>query len=102
MSSLNCFLHQGDCIDVMKTLPDKAAHCVITDPPFNSTDCHWDTPFDLGAWWEHINRVLADCEAKRRIVEVATAHGTLQSIEILSLLALPYADHPDYQEDWRP
>ena len=48
------------------------------------------------------NRVLADCEAKRRIVEVATAHGTLQSIEILSLLALPYADHPDYQEDWRP
>lgn len=40
-------------------------------------------------------RVLAEVEAKRRIVfEVA--------MPVLALLALPYADHPDYREEWRP
>lgn len=57
-------------------------------------------------------RCLAECEAKRRIVElhaqlsedsdteysgwVDLAHNTLAT------LALPYADHPDYNTDWRP
>jgi hypothetical protein len=41
--------------------------------------------------------VLAECEAKRQIIE---RHLYLQGT--LALLALPYADHPDYREDWRP
>jgi hypothetical protein len=61
-------------------------------------------------------RVLADVEAKRRIVGLAAGmlaaakgdsevdhYGGLSAAEdTLSLLALPYADHPDYREDWRP
>jgi hypothetical protein len=52
------------------------------------------------------HRVLAECEAKRRIVEVARfadegpAGWGYRSI--LRLLALPYADHPDYSPEWRP
>ena len=53
-------LLHGDCIEVMATLPDKVAHLVVTDPPFNSTDCHWDTPFDFAAWWTQINRVTTE------------------------------------------
>jgi hypothetical protein len=72
-------------------------------------------------------RVLAECEAKRRIVQMSTdldasckfdgppspdwmtgdtpdgwgaAMGTVE--QALTLLALPYADHPDYDETWRP
>jgi len=72
-------------------------------------------------------RVLAECEAKRRIVEwhpavsgtgrdgepvigcancIGSEDG--QSFTIagpcltLRLLALPYADHPDYQPEWKP
>jgi hypothetical protein len=52
-------------------------------------------------------RILAECEAKRRIVERAedhrdSAYGEPEQFipqpwhEILRLLALPYADHPDY------
>ncbi len=61
-------------------------------------------------------RVLAECEAKRRIVEYASAHeadeplmtrgrahpGLTPFRYTLRLLALPYADHADYRQEWRP
>lgn len=53
-------------------------------------------------------RVLADCEADRRIVTAASGWAsadadTQAAMEnIKRLLALPYADHPDYREEWRP
>lgn len=57
-------------------------------------------------------RVLADVEAKRRIVEeckhIIDTHfsddftaDTLAE-DCLKLLALPYAEHPDYDPSWRP
>ncbi len=67
-------------------------------------------------------RVLVECEAKRRIVALAyeaTGYDMTVDLErtssaraeseiafvgdrILEALALPYADHPDYDEAWRP
>jgi len=48
-------------------------------------------------------RVLAECEAKRRIVEeLREAFGSRRVGLIFRQLALPYADHPDYDERWRP
>jgi hypothetical protein len=60
-----------------------------------------------------MSRDLADCEAKKRIVELAATAWTASDCtecneagylgdEVLSLLALPYSDHPDYDEAWRP
>jgi len=50
-------------------------------------------------------RVLAECEAKRLLLELHGPHGrdteALPCRE-LAVLALPYADHPDYQPEWRP
>jgi hypothetical protein len=43
------------------------------------------------------SRVVAECEAKRRIVGVSRAAPW----PVLPLLALPYVDHPDYDEAWR-
>ena len=50
-------------------------------------------------------RVLAECEAKRRIVEGMQPYCPIDDIsapEVLGYLATPYADHPDYREEWRP
>ena len=51
-------------------------------------------------------RVLAECEAKRRIVqrvvEAMDAPPDEWTYVILCDLALPYADHPDYREEWKP
>jgi hypothetical protein len=50
-------------------------------------------------------RVLAECDAKRRIITTIqrwldTGYPTLD--HVLFALALPYADHPDYRSEWRP
>ena len=59
---------------------------------------------------ERESRVFAECKAKRRIVEMGEAIEQ-QSPDrgrrdvagaTLQLLALPYVDHPDYDEEWRP
>ena len=62
-------------------------------------------------------RVLAECDAKRRIVErlgsyLSSEHdpepeGAWKLLDdhawaTLYDLALPYADHPDYRDVWRP
>ena len=55
-------------------------------------------------------RVLAECEAKRRIIETARlmidryAGGMLLDFarETIRIQALPYADRPGYREEWRP
>lgn len=61
-------------------------------------------------------RVLAECEAKRRIVSLfaptladdkRAALGEWDETawrgeQALRALAQPYADHPDFQEEWRP
>lgn len=52
-------------------------------------------------------RLRAECEAKRRIVALfphaADGDGWNNAgEEVLCLLALPYADHPDYREEWKP
>lgn len=49
-------------------------------------------------------RVLRDVAAKRRIVDACERRG-LELSEInwaVRVLALPYADHDDYQEKWKP
>ncbi len=47
-------------------------------------------------------RVLLECEAKRRIVQECEPFGRLGDPDVLMYLALPYADHPDYDDAWRP
>lgn len=54
-------------------------------------------------------RVLAECEAKRQVVESADLgiqYGGREGQDlgwyVLKLHALPHADHPDYREEWKP
>lgn len=56
-------------------------------------------------------RVMAECEAKREIVEIHSGRDGVCTYRdeydpngcgTLRALALPYAEHPDYCEEWRP
>jgi hypothetical protein len=46
------------------------------------------------------SRALAEVAAKRAIVEQAQLYGCLTTMT--RLLSAIYADHPDYDEAWRP
>ena len=47
-------------------------------------------------------RVLAECEAKWRIVKEWGWSETLDGDGLMRIMALPYADHPDYRQEWKP
>ena len=44
-------LYKGDCLEVMKQIPDGSVDAVITDPPYGTTQCKWDSVIDFGLMW---------------------------------------------------
>lgn len=51
-------LWHGDCLEIMKKIPDGTIDAIITDPPYGTTACKWDSviPFDL--MWKELNRII--------------------------------------------
>ena len=47
----------GDCLELMKDLPDKSVDLVICDLPYGETNCNWDSKIDLVKFWEEFKRI---------------------------------------------
>lgn len=58
MSKIELF--QGDCLKIMKNVPDKSADCIIADLPYGTTACKWDSIIDLEQLWLHYKRIIKD------------------------------------------
>jgi len=116
MSDLTTFLLERITEDETVARKATPVSWAIVDPPADSVSL--ETIVGTGLAYNrdaarHIvrwdpDRVLAECEAKRRILAhcgSGLAYGSfgesLLGETVLRLIALPYADHPDYQEDWR-
>lgn len=50
-------LFNGDCLEVMKGIPDGSVDLILTDMPYGTTACKWDTIVDLDALWVEIKRI---------------------------------------------
>jgi len=82
-------LHHGDCLEVMKEIPDKSVDLIVCDLPYGcltaprasvgpgwrkeveagkektlyreeKAACAWDIPIDLAAFWEQVRRIRKD------------------------------------------
>jgi len=51
-------LIKGDCLEVMRTIEDNSIDAIITDPPFGTTACKWDSVIDFELMWEQLNRII--------------------------------------------
>ena len=51
-------LYKGDCLEVMKLIPDGSIDAIITDPPYGTTACKWDSVIDFELMWEQLNRII--------------------------------------------
>lgn len=51
-------LLQGDCLELMKTIPDKSIDAIITDPPYGTTACKWDSVIPFAPMWEQLKRII--------------------------------------------
>jgi site-specific DNA-methyltransferase (adenine-specific) len=48
----------GDCLERMKEIPDGSVDMILTDPPYGTTSCKWDSIIDLPLMWEQLKRII--------------------------------------------
>lgn len=51
-------LRKGDCLEVMKDIPDGSVDFVLTDPPYGTTACGWDSVIPFAQMWEQLKRIV--------------------------------------------
>ena len=51
-------LIKGDCLTEMQNIPDGSIDAIITDPPYGTTACKWDSVIDFELMWEQLNRII--------------------------------------------
>ena len=51
-------LIKGECLEVMKGIPTGSVDAIITDPPYGTTACKWDSAIDFDLMWNQLNRIV--------------------------------------------
>lgn len=54
-------LFNGDCLEVMKDIPDNSIDLILCDPPYGTTDCKWDSIIPLDLMWAEYKRIIKPC-----------------------------------------
>ena len=52
------WLMMGDCLERMKEIPDGSVDAVISDLPYGTTQCKWDSIIPLEPMWEQLKRII--------------------------------------------
>ena len=52
------YLIEGDCLEVLNSLPDSSVDMVLCDLPYGTTQNKWDSRIDLAKLWKHYNRIV--------------------------------------------
>lgn len=53
-------IKQGDCLDLMKDIPDGSVDMILADLPYGTTACKWDSVIPFEPLWEQYERVIKD------------------------------------------
>ena len=51
-------IYNQDCLEAMKDIPDYSIDAIITDPPYGTTACKWDSIIPFGLMWKQLNRII--------------------------------------------
>jgi site-specific DNA-methyltransferase (adenine-specific) len=51
-------LLQGDCLELMKDIPDQSVDMILCDLPYGTTDCKWDSCLPLDVLWKEYKRII--------------------------------------------
>ena len=53
-------LYKGDCLEIMRDIPDKSVDMILCDLPYGTTSCKWDSVIPFEPLWEQYNRIIKD------------------------------------------
>jgi site-specific DNA-methyltransferase (adenine-specific) len=73
----------GDCLEKMKEIPNGSVDMVLTDPPYGTTACKWDSVILLEPMWEQLKRII-----KPNGAIVMTASQPFTSVLVCSNLSM--------------
>ena len=51
-------LIHGDCLEAMKDIPDGSVDMCLTDPPYGTTACKWDSVIPFEPMWKELKRIV--------------------------------------------
>jgi site-specific DNA-methyltransferase (adenine-specific) len=72
-------LLKGDCLERMKEIPDGSVDMVLTDPPYGTTACSWDSVIPFEPMWAQLKRIT-----KKNGAIVMTASQPFTSALVMS------------------
>lgn len=75
----NVRLMNGDCLELMKGLPDSSVDLILCDLPYGTTSCAWDSVIPFEPLWAEYRRI-----AKRGAAIVLTASQPFTSALVMS------------------
>lgn len=76
---MNIDLRFGDCVEIMPTFPVQSVDAILTDIPYGTTACKWDTVIPFPDLWRVVKHVL-----KPKGVFVTTASQPFTSALVMS------------------
>jgi site-specific DNA-methyltransferase (adenine-specific) len=50
----------GDCLELMQEIPNKSIDFCLTDPPYGTTACKWDSVIPFDPMWDQLKRIVKD------------------------------------------
>lgn len=50
-------LRHGDCLELMRDIPDGSVDMILADPPYGTTRNKWDSVIPLDKMWERFRRI---------------------------------------------
>jgi site-specific DNA-methyltransferase (adenine-specific) len=58
-NKLTIKLHRGDCLELMKSIPDASVDMILCDLPYGTTRNKWDSVLQLDALWKEYKRICS-------------------------------------------
>ena len=54
----NIWLMKGDCLERMKEIESGSVDLILTDPPYGTTACKWDSVIPFEPMWVELKRII--------------------------------------------
>lgn len=56
-------LYHGDCLEIMKDIPDGSIDMILCDLPYGTTNCKWDSVIPFASLWKQYKRIIKENSA---------------------------------------
>lgn len=84
-------LLHGDCLELMKEIPDGSVDLILCDPPYGTTDCKWDDVLlkEYTTHFENYPKNVLEYNTERGL------HPTQKPVPLLEYLIKTYTNEGD-------